>query len=206
MHSIKDFSSIKTIEGIQYLPATPFLIFQPYRDVLFQLSGVSRRNLRLIMFGRGGKTIERKKRSVAARSGLTFPVSRFHRQLKNDHAKYRISRGTSIFAAAVIEYMVAEVLELAGKACADNKKKRITPRHIQLAVRNDEELNKFCEGVQISQGGVMPNVHPILMKPVKEWRASDTAIQSTPMSERNSSPSKNEKVKTEKRKSSARAQ
>ncbi|KAK9143442.1 hypothetical protein Syun_012842 [Stephania yunnanensis] len=32
------------------------------------------------------------------------------------------------------------VLELAGNAARDNKKTRVVPRHIQLTVRNDEEL------------------------------------------------------------------
>lgn len=47
---------------------------------------------------------------------------------------------------------VAEVTELAGNAALDNKKSRITPRHIQLAIRHDEELNRLMQGVTISQG------------------------------------------------------
>jgi len=39
---------------------------------------------------------------------------------------------------------VAEILELAGNAARDNKKSRITPRHILLAVANDQELNQVC--------------------------------------------------------------
>lgn len=38
--------------------------------------------------------------------------------------------------------IAAEILELAGNAARDNKKGRITPRHIKLAVANDEELNQ----------------------------------------------------------------
>jgi len=43
--------------------------------------------------------------------------------------------------------------QLAGNAARDNNKKRIIPRHIQLAVRNDEELNKLFAHVTIAGGG-----------------------------------------------------
>ncbi|KAJ6376494.1 hypothetical protein OIU76_025611 [Salix suchowensis] len=55
------------------------------------------------------------------------------------------------------------VLELAGNAARDNKKTRIVPRHIQLAVRNDEELSKLLGDVTIANGGVMPNIHNLLL-------------------------------------------
>jgi len=54
-------------------------------------------------------------------------------------------------------------LELAGNAARDNKKQRIVPRHLQLAIRNDEELNKLLGDVVISQGGVVPHIDPALL-------------------------------------------
>ena len=60
-------------------------------------------------------------------------------------------------------YWSTEILELAGNAARDNKKTRIIPRHLQLAIRNDEELNKLLSGVTIAQGGVLPNIQSILL-------------------------------------------
>ena len=75
----------------------------------------------------------------------------------------RVGSGTPVYLAAVMEYLAAEVLELAGNAARDNKKKRIIPRHLQLAVRNDEELSNLLAGVTIAQGGVLPNVQAVLL-------------------------------------------
>ena len=65
--------------------------------------------------------------------------------------------------AAVLEYIVAEVLELAGNAAKANKKMRIIPRHIQLAVGNDDELNSFFGSAIIAAGGVLPNINAALL-------------------------------------------
>ncbi|KAJ3051763.1 Histone H2AX [Rhizophlyctis rosea] len=101
--------------------------------------------------------------SRTARAGLQFPVSKVTRTMRRLRLAERIGSGAPVYLAAVLEYLAAEVLELAGNACRDNGKKRIIPRHVQLAVRNDEELNKLLAHVTISQGGVLPNIHAVLL-------------------------------------------
>ena len=108
--------------------------------------------------GKGVKSI-----SKTARSGLQFPVGRVHRLLKRGNYSKRTGSGAAIYLAAVMEYLSAEILELAGNAARDNKKKRVVPRHLLLAIRNDEELNKLLQGVTISQGGVLPNINAVLL-------------------------------------------
>ena len=74
-----------------------------------------------------------------------------------------ISIGAPVYLAAVLEYLAAEVLELAGNAAKDNKKNRIVPRHILLAIRNDEELNRLMANTTIADGGVLPNINAALL-------------------------------------------
>ncbi|XP_069615836.1 late histone H2A.L3-like [Ranitomeya imitator] len=130
----------------------------------------------LIMSGRGKKVQKPAagKSSRSAKAGLQFPVARIHRFLRKGNYAERIGSGASIYLAAILEYLCAEILELAGNAAKENKKSRILPRHIQLAVRNDEELSKLFDGVTIAQGGVLPNIHAVL---VPKKTARDSSFQ-----------------------------
>ncbi|CAC5388904.1 H3 [Mytilus coruscus] len=112
--------------------------------------------------GKGGKA-KAKAKSRSSRAGLQFPVGRIHRLLRKGNYAERVGAGAPVYLAAVLEYLAAEVLELAGNAARDNKKSRIIPRHLQLAIRNDEELNKLLSGVTIAQGGVLPNIQAVLL-------------------------------------------
>ncbi|TGZ56570.1 Histone H2A [Temnothorax longispinosus] len=132
--------------------------------------------------GKGGKT-KGKAKTRSSRAGLQFPVGRIHRLLRKGNYAERVGAGAPVYLAAVMEYLAAEVLELAGNAARDNKKTRqalphsralsfssalafeflIIPRHLQLAIRNDEELNKLLSGVTIAQGGVLPNIQAVLL-------------------------------------------
>jgi histone H2A len=109
---------------------------------------------------KGGKA---KAVSRSAKAGLQFPVGRVARYLKKGRYAKAVGAGAPVYLAAVMEYLAAEILELAGNAARDNKKHRIVPRHVQLAVRNDEELNKLLGGVTIASGGVLPNIHAVLL-------------------------------------------
>lgn len=132
--------------------------------------------------------------SRSSRAGIIFPVGRMMRYLRKSTFKYRIGMGAPVYLAAVIEYLAAEILELAGNAARDNKKSRITPRHILLAVANDEELNQLLRGVTIASGGVLPRIHPELLAKKRGARSKVETILSTP-SEKKAKKAKQSPVK-----------
>jgi len=89
------------------------------------------------------------------RAGLNFPVARVHRELRRGLYGARVGTGAPVYLAAVMEYLTAEILELAGNCAKAHKVKRVTPRHINLAILGDEDLIQVCTAT-IAGGGVMP--------------------------------------------------
>ncbi|UYV82835.1 HTA1 [Cordylochernes scorpioides] len=112
---------------------------------------------------KGAKQFSVAKKSRSARAGLTLPVGRIHRLLRRGKYADRIGAGAPVYLTAVVEYLVAEILELAGNVARDNKRSRILPRHVQLAVQNDLDLSRLFKDVTIAQGGVIPSVNSFLM-------------------------------------------
>ena len=98
--------------------------------------------------GNKGKRV--KSVTGSAKAGTLYPVGRLNRLFKQGRYSDRYSRSAGIFLAGVLEYITAEIIELAGSVCEENKKKTIAPKHLNLAVRSDPELNKLMHSITIS--------------------------------------------------------
>ena len=118
----------------------------------------------------------RTKMSASNRAGLQFPVGKFRAVMKRT-AKFRIGRGAPVYLAAVMEYLTAEILELAGNAARDNRKVRITPRHLMLGIQNDEELNRMTAKGYVVQGGVIPHIHALVLGKPRQFTPKPHVIK-----------------------------
>ncbi|KAL3259359.1 hypothetical protein MRX96_002018 [Rhipicephalus microplus] len=92
--------------------------------------------------GSGRTPTRAKQQSRSSRAGVRFPVGRIHRMLRTGNYSEHVSAAAPVYLAAVLEYLAAEVLELAGNAARDYKKLRITPRHLLLAIPSGSKLKK----------------------------------------------------------------
>ena len=128
------------------------------------------------MPGRKSTKAKTNKVSSSTRCDLIFPVARTARYIRQGRYAENVGVGAGIFAAAVLEYLTNEILEMAGEACKEHGKKTIAPRHLQLAIRNDEELNKLMATTTISMGGVLPNIQDALF-PKKGKKAAASGTQ-----------------------------
>jgi histone H2A len=102
-------------------------------------------------------------RSRSMRAGLVFPVGRISRFMRQGRYATRIGTGSAIYLTAVLEYVTAEVLELAGNFTRDSGRIRISPRDIMLAIRNDVELERLLQFVTIPSSGTLSWIHAPLL-------------------------------------------
>ncbi|KAK8243991.1 histone H2A, partial [Phyllosticta capitalensis] len=113
--------------------------------------------------GKGEDSQQKTAKSHSAKAGLQFPCGRIKRHLRN---VTRQRHGRHLLTS-VLEYLIAEVLELAGNPAKDLKGKRITPRHLQLAIRGDEELDALVHAT-VALGGVLPHINRALLLKVEQ--------------------------------------
>lgn len=114
-------------------------------------------------------TAEKPKKGSKSRSkkaGIRFPVGRIDRQMKQGNYAKRIGGMVPVYVASVLEYLTAEILELAGNVSIENKHTRIKPRDVMLAIKSDEELDNLLKDYVFADSGVVPRVHEELV-PVK---------------------------------------
>lgn len=87
------------------------------------------------MFGRKNFVV-----SKSIRAGLQFPVGKEISRIKKRFPGVKVSVSSGVYLTAVLEYMTAEILELAGNAADSDHKKRINCNHVALAVVGDQDL------------------------------------------------------------------
>lgn len=150
-------------------------------------------------YSKGRLLLQRKAKRVSKSklAGLTFPVGRFGRKLRKEDyvGRMRISETAPVYMTAVIEYLIAEIFNTAKVAAVVDNRKRITPQHINLAIKNDAELGKLLQNVTVAGGGVVPFIHPVLTakpkrKPAsKKKKTTKKAPAPTPTTSADESPS-----------------
>jgi len=98
-------------------------------------------------------------RSKASRAGLFIPPASAKKFFTVPNRK---SKHLSIALAAVLEYVVTEILTLAANYTRDNKKIRIKPRALMMVVAQDEDLKHLVSDVlnfSFSDAGEVPHIH-----------------------------------------------
>lgn len=105
---------------------------------------------------------ERSQRKISRRKQhqpkLLFPAHRARQFLRNGNYANRYGRNTPIALAAIIQYLTLEILDLTVKIALKFGRRRIQPRHLLLAIRMDDELNKILSHITVAQGGVIPMI------------------------------------------------
>jgi len=116
-----------------------------------------------------------------SKASHNFPIGRIGRYLTEGDYANHLGAGAPVYLAAVLEYICAELLHLAGNAAPHNKKRRIVPRHITLAVKNDEDLNRLLNGVPGGSNGPTRREYSTYIYKVLKQVHPDTGISTEAM-------------------------
>ena len=97
--------------------------------------------------------------NINRRAGLVFCVFGTALAASRTHKGVLLTADAATYLTGVLEYLAAEILELAGNAASDNQVTTITPRHICLAIRFDSELDLSTRQIAMRNGGIVPHIH-----------------------------------------------
>lgn len=117
-------------------------------------------------------------KTITSRAGLCIPVPRVNKKL----AKMGISKGvrvgarTPVYVAAAIEYIMGELIDIAGRSVVASKKKRIMASDIVRAYQNDKDLAQVFAGHRVVLGGaVRKNASDFVVKADRDYEAHKAA-------------------------------
>ena len=111
----------------------------------------------------------------AAKAHIVMPPARIMKMMRRDRLQQRIGKGAAVYMAGVLDYIASEILECSGDVAESAGKKRINPRHLKLAIANDDELLKLTAGSIIHEGGVNPHIEEFLLPAKKGGKKTKTA-------------------------------
>jgi histone H2A len=74
-----------------------------------------------------------------------------------------IGKTSVVQMAGAMEYLCAEILEIAGVCTMERKKVRMMPRDIELAVRGDEDLAAWLKNETFFGAGTAPYINPSVL-------------------------------------------
>ena len=136
----------------------------------------------------GGKPVMK-----SSRAGLQFSVPRTQTLMMKMSSVHRKTCVAAVYITAVCEYLVVEILELAGNTAKNQKRARITPRHIKLAIYHDKELHDFYKDT-IFAGGVLPHIDAKVLEKKGKKNVASGGVNKTPPKEasKKTSPKKNQ--------------
>lgn len=102
--------------------------------------------------------------SRQGKAGIVFPPSLSEKFIRDSY-QCLVSKNAPVFMAAVLEYVVAEILLISVGIAEVGKHSRITVRDMNLAVRQDTELDELFTKLNASfvGGGVVPYIHASLL-------------------------------------------